>query len=345
MQSTSTPQPERRSVSHVVQQNALRQQHASNARTPHHEIAQHVDAACAEISASLMAPRAWLSPKFFYDTLGSRLFDVITTLPEYYPTRVEADILMTHQHDIARRVGAHPVLIDLGAGNCQKAARLFPVLRPAQYVPVDISVSYLHDTLAGLQRQFPDISMLAVGADLSASFDFPSAVGRTNRLFFYPGSSIGNFTPIEALALLQRMRAATRRGDGVLVGVDLLKPVDVLEDAYDDALGVTAAFNLNILRHVNRLAKADFDVRDWQHIAFFNATHNRVEMHLQARREVVVTWTGGSRRFLHGERIHTESSYKYCPDDFTLLLEQAGFGDVNMWTDRHDQFAVFHARG
>ncbi|WP_428851328.1 L-histidine N(alpha)-methyltransferase [Imbroritus primus] len=309
------------------------------------EFAKHPDAACAEITASLTAPRAWLSPKFFYDGLGSRLFDTITALPEYYPTRVEAEILATHQHDIARRIGERPVMIDLGAGNCQKAARLFPALRPAQYVPVDISVEYLRDTLEGLQRQFPEIAMQAVGADLSTPFDFPSTVGRDNRLFFYPGSSIGNFTPIEALALLQRIRAASARGDGVLIGVDLLKSVETLEDAYDDPLGVTAAFNLNILRHVNRLAGADFEVGDWQHIALFNAAHNRIEMHLQARRDVTVTWSGGTRRFLHGERIHTESSYKYRDEDFALLLEQAGFDDICVWHDRQDAFAVFHARG
>lgn len=339
----SSPRSSKPEVRPATRPSSIRPERArSSSRS---EIAKHPDIACAEITASLTAPRAWLSPKFFYDGLGSRLFDAITALPEYYPTRVEAEILVAHQHDIARRVGERPVMIDLGAGNCQKAARLFSALRPAQYVPVDISVDYLRETLAGLQCQFPDIAMMAVGADLSAPFDFPSGVGRTNRLFFYPGSSIGNFTPIEALALLQRMRAASTRGDGVLIGVDLLKPVEMLEDAYDDPLGVTAAFNLNILRHVNRLADADFEVPDWQHIALFNAAQNRIEMHLQARRDVTVTWSGGSRRFVHGERIHTESSYKYREEDFALLLEQAGFDDICMWRDRQETFAVFHARG
>ncbi len=234
-----------------------------------------------EIIAGLTAPRAYLSPNFFYDVLGSRLFEAITALPEYYPTRVEAEILARCQHEIAARVGTGPVLIDLGAGNCTKAARLFPVLHPAQYVAVDISADFLRDTLTCLQQQFPGIPMVGVGADLSAPFDFPRSVGRRNRLLFYPGSSIGNFTPIEALAMLQRMRAVTTRGDSVLIGVDLLKSIDTLEDAYDDPLGVTAAFNLNVLRHVNRIAGADFDVRDWQHIALFNPAHNRVEMHLR----------------------------------------------------------------
>ncbi|AZG13807.1 L-histidine N(alpha)-methyltransferase [Cupriavidus pauculus] len=298
-----------------------------------------------EIAEDLSGSPARISPKFFYDVLGSRLFEAITDLPEYYPTRTEASIFATAAPAIAARAGSGCVLIDLGAGNCQKAARLFPSLQPAQYVAVDISVDFLRGTLNGLQQQHPHIPMLGLGADLCAPLDLPPSVRRGRRLFFYPGSSIGNFTPIEALALLQRLRAATSAGDGVLIGVDLFKPADTLVAAYDDALGVTAAFNRNVLRNVNRIVGSDFAIDDWRHAATFDTQASRIQMHLEALRDVTVRWPGGERRFAAGERIHTEDSHKYRPEDFAILLEAAGFTDPVSWTDPRGWFAVFHARG
>lgn len=301
-----------------------------------------------ELSAGLQAPQASVSPKYFYDTLGSRLFEAICELPEYYPTRTEAAIFDEHAADIAQAVGPGATVIDLGAGNCAKAARLFPVLRPAQYVPVDISVDFLRDAVEGWHKRFPQIDMLALGCDFSAELELPPAVRPERRLFFYPGSSIGNFAPHEALVFLKRLRRACgaqhSSGGGILFGVDLVKDKALLDAAYDDALGVTAAFNLNLLLHVNRLLDADFDPRDWRHRGFFNAALSRVEMHLEARTDVTAQWRHGRRRFRQGETIHTECSYKYTPSGFLSLLEEAGFGRARTWTDARGWFMVCHAQ-
>ncbi len=296
-----------------------------------------------EIVRGLQATPAALAPKYFYDPLGSRLFDAITELPEYYPTRTEAALLSAHGPAIARQLPKGATLVDLGAGNCEKAARLFGLLQPARYVAVDISVDFLHNALQCMQRQFPTLEMMGVGLDFSSSLALPAQVGAGPRVLFYPGSSIGNFTPAEALAFLRQARAAAQ-GGGLLIGVDLVKPRTVLEPAYDDALGVTAAFNRNLLLHVNRLIGSDFHLPDWQHVAFFNEAASRIEMHLQAARDVAVRWDGGARRFAQGERIHTENSCKYRLPDFETLLHEAGFAHTQVWTDEHHWFAVFWAR-
>jgi dimethylhistidine N-methyltransferase len=294
-----------------------------------------------ELLAGLCAPQASSSPKYLYDALGSRLFEAICELPEYYPTRTEAAIFERHGAEIAESVGAGATLIDLGAGNCAKAARLFPLLAPSQYVPIDISADFLNDAVVRLGREFPHIAMLALGMDFSSTLALPGGVGTSHRLFFYPGSSIGNFHPDEALAFLRRLHAA---GGDLLIGVDLVKDRAVLDAAYDDALGVTASFNLNLLNHLNRLLGADFILREWRHRGFFNPQLSRIEMHLEARRDVVVRWNGGERRFGEGERIHTENSYKYTPDSFADLLREAGYHPAQKWTDERDWFMVCHAR-
>ncbi|WP_245200161.1 L-histidine N(alpha)-methyltransferase [Herbaspirillum sp. LeCh32-8] len=300
----------------------------------------------AELEAGLTAPQAAISPKYLYDALGSKLFEAICELPEYYPTRTEAAIFSAHAEDIAAAVGTGVTLIDLGAGNCAKAAGLFPALRPRQYVPIDISAEFLHGAVNGLRQRFPDIPMHEVAMDFSASLELPATVNRDRRLFFYPGSSLGNFDPQQALAFLRRMRHALQIGEagGVLLGLDLVKDSRVLDAAYDDELGVTAAFNLNMLNHVNRLMGADFNARDWRHVGFYNVELQRVEMHLEARRDLIVRWDGDRRTFRQGERIHTENSHKFTPEDILSMLEDAGFGDVRMWTDPQRWFAVCHAR-
>lgn len=298
----------------------------------------------AELSAGLLAAQAVTAPKYLYDGLGSKLFEAICELPEYYPTRTEAAIFDAHLYDIARSAGCGNTLIDLGAGNCAKAARLFPLLQPVQYVPVDISVEFLRDAVEHLRQRFPQIQMTGIGMDFSGALELPTPVRREKRLFFYPGSSIGNFTPEEAAAFLGRIRGACHSDGGLLIGVDLVKDKPVLEAAYDDALGVTASFNLNLLLHLNKLLGADFDVRDWRHYACFNEEASRIEMHLEARRQVTVRWPGAQRRFDQGERIHTENSYKYSRQGFLQLLERAGFGPVQSWTDERGWFMVCHAR-
>jgi dimethylhistidine N-methyltransferase len=303
---------------------------------PHHH---------AELEAGLRARHACISPKFLYDPLGSRLFEAICELPEYYPTRTEAAIFARYGGDIARTVGTGCTLIDLGAGNCAKAASLFPLLQPAQYVPIDISADFLQDAVARLRQRFGHIDMHAVGMDLSTgAWRLPDFVRERHRLFFYPGSSIGNFAPDEAREFLQRVHAQCGPDGAILIGIDLAKDAAVLDPAYDDALGVTAAFNLNVLRHVNRLLGADFDIRAWRHRGFYNEAEGRVEMHLEAKRAQLVSWHGASRRFEAGEWIHTENSYKYRQSDAVGLLEQAGFAATRIWTDPQNWFAVIHAR-
>ncbi|MGP1678680.1 MAG: L-histidine N(alpha)-methyltransferase [Burkholderiales bacterium] len=299
----------------------------------------------AAVIAGLMAETPSASPKYLYGPLGSRLFDAITELPEYYPTRTERGLLESCCDGVAHATGPAPTLIDLGAGNCEKARSLFQALKPGQYVAVDISADFLRHTLSQLQRDFPQLEMLGIGADFSSGLRLPDAVRRDNRLFFYPGSSIGNFTPEQALAFLAGIRAqcAGAYGGGLLIGVDLIKPEPVLQAAYDDALGVTAAFNLNLLNNLNALIGSDFAVGDWRHRALFNAGASRIEMHLEARRDLSVRWPGGARAFRQGQRIHTENSYKYALADFKALLLQAGFSRVQAWTDANDWFALCHA--
>ena len=296
-----------------------------------------------ELAAGLRAEPAHIAPKFFYDHLGSALFTAITELDEYYPTRTEAGIFQVHAADMAAELGRGGTLVDLGAGNCRKAASLFGAFAPRRYVAVDISADYVGEALERLAPQHPAIEMWGVGHDFSRGPERPAALGDDAWTMFYPGSSVGNFTPAEALAFLRQARTAAR-GGGLLIGVDLVKPLPVLEAAYDDALGVTAAFNLNLLRHVNRLLGSDFDVAAWRHVALFNPAESRIEMHLEARRSQRVAWPGGERRFAAGERIHTENSYKYSVDSFGALLRDAGFTRLRHWTDPRGWFAVFAAR-
>ncbi|MCB1942980.1 MAG: L-histidine N(alpha)-methyltransferase [Candidatus Accumulibacter sp.] len=297
----------------------------------------------AELLHGLQATPAVVSPKYLYDALGSRLFAAITELPEYYLTRTEASIFAREIDAMADELPAGLTLVDLGAGNCEKAARLLGPLRISTYVAVDISVDFLRDALERLQQHHPEVDMLGVGSDFSSRLVLPAAVGDGARLLFYPGSSIGNFTPAQALDFLRQMHPAAQ-GGGLLIGVDLRKPVEVLEAAYDDPLRITAAFNRNLLRHVNQLVGSDFVLADWRHRAFFNSAQSRIEMHLEALRSVTVRWPGAERAFAAGERIHTENSYKWRADDFAALLVDAGFSAIRRWTDERGWFAVFLAR-
>jgi L-histidine Nalpha-methyltransferase len=299
---------------------------------------------CAELQQGLLASRATTSPKYLYDALGSRLFEAITELPEYYPTRVEAAIFEQFLPDIAAAVGMGHTLIDLGAGNCEKAARMFAALQPAKYVAVDISVDFLKQALTSLQRQNPALPMLGLGMDFSSNLLLPAEVGAGSRLFFYPGSSIGNFTPSDALPFLKQIHTACDGQGGLLMGVDLVKSSAVLQAAYDDALGVTAAFNRNMLLHINKLLGSDFNIAQWQHRALFNTKLSRIEMHLDATQDLMVRWPGGERKFAKGEGIHTENSYKYTVESFAQLLKNAGFQNVKPWQDSNQQFCVFWAK-
>ena len=296
----------------------------------------------AELLRGLAAPAAATSPKFLYDALGSRLFEAITELQEYYPTRTEAAIFKADGAAMAEAVGPIGTFVDLGAGNCGKALGLFPMLRPQRYVAVDISVDFLRDALAQVQRQHPQLDVSGVGLDFSSRLQMPPGSVQGRPVFFYAGSSIGNFTPDEAVPFLASVREQAS-GGGLLIGVDLVKATEVLEPAYDDALGVTAAFNLNLLLHLNRLIGSNFKPREWRHVGLFDRSRSRIEMHLEARYALSVAWPGGERRFEAGERIHTENSCKYTVPGFEALLRQSGFASGRHWVDDRGWFAVFWA--
>ena len=302
----------------------------------------------AELAAGLLLNVACVSPKFFYNPLGSKLFEAITGLHEYYPTRTEAGIFEAAKGEIAASLASAgikaPCLIDLGAGNCVKALSLMPHLQPQQYVPVDISVEFLRDAVGQVQNSFPDLDIIGLGMDFSSGLHLPADVQREDRVFFYPGSSLGNFHPDQALTFLSRIAdPAQGMACGLLLGIDLVKDRAVLEAAYDDLLGVTAAFNKNLLLNVNDLLGSDFDIRQWRHVALFNTEASRIEMHLEATCKLAVQWPRHHRQFAKGERILTECSYKYTADSMTALLRQAGFTEVKYWTDPQAWFAVFWA--
>jgi dimethylhistidine N-methyltransferase len=209
-------------------------------------------------------------------------------------------------------------------------------------VGIDISADHLDAALSALQRRHPALEVSGLGLDFSTSLDLPPGTVRGRPVFFYPGSSIGNFAPPDAAAFLRRVRQRAI-GGGLLVGVDLVKAARWLEPAYADAIGVTAAFNLNLLRHLNRLIASDFDPADWRHVAFFNGQASRIEMHLEARRDLVVRWPRGERRFAAGARLHTENSYKYTVEGFSSLLLESGFARSRCWVDAASWCAVFWA--
>ena len=307
---------------------------------------RRVDNAAAErraLVAGLSSTPATIAPKYFYDACGCALFDRICALPEYYPTRTEAAIFDRHRDDIARALGPGRQFVDLGAGNCAKAARWLAAVTPWRYVGVDIAPDALVPALDRLAETYPAMEVQGVLTDFMHGLDLSRDLEGGPTTFFYPGSSIGNFTPLEAARLLQAIRRQCRAdGSGLLIGVDTKKDRARLEAAYNDATGVTAAFNRNVLLHVNRILGTQFDARAFVHVAHYNARDGRIEMHLEAREAQTIVIDGVARTFRVGERIHTENSYKYAPAEFTAMLEQAGFAHVRCWQDESGDFAVYY---
>jgi dimethylhistidine N-methyltransferase len=297
----------------------------------------------SEIEVGLLAKNASISPKFLYDPLGSHLFTAITLLPEYYPTNTEKNIFTEYQDQIINAIGTGVTLIDLGAGNCQKAESFFNSLQPSNYLAIDFSVEYLEDALEKLKGKYPSIQMQCIGMDFSKELIIPNSIAKNKRTFFYPGSSIGNFLSGEALELLRQIKSQANDG-GLLMGVDLMKEDSVLIAAYDDPLKVTAAFNLNILRSINSQLGSDFRVEQFRHKVKINHLENRVELYLEALEDLTVNWPGKTRAFQKGELIHTENSHKYTIESIQLLLNQAGFKSTHIWTDPKDYFAVIYAQ-
>ena len=295
-----------------------------------------------EIITSLSQEQPSISPKFFYDEIGSHLFEAITFLEEYYPTRTEKKVMMQYGEAIALTIEKCDILLDLGAGNCEKGSALFNSLMPKEYRALDISKDFLEQAISGLQKEFPQIQMQAQTCDLQEELVFPDLVGR-KKTFFYPGSSIGNFDPDAALGLFKNIVKVCEGNGGLLIGVDLVKDFEVLSRAYNDALGVTAAFNKNILLHLNRLVKTDFNLKYWDHYAIFNEQLARIEMYLRSTRNQVISWSGGEKHFNSGALIHTENSYKYTQEKFESLLVSAGFKSLSSRTDTNQYFLVAYA--
>ncbi|HEX7053342.1 MAG TPA: L-histidine N(alpha)-methyltransferase [Burkholderiales bacterium] len=294
----------------------------------------------ADVLEGLSRPRKSLPPKYFYDAAGSRLFERICRLREYYPTRTELGITRRHLRDIARFAGEGCALIEYGSGEGVKTRLLISALRPSLYTPVDISGDALERAVARLAREFPWLRIVPVRGDFSRPLAMPALPRGARRVVYFPGSTIGNLTPDEALAFLERSRAQVGAGGAMIVGVDLKKDANLLHAAYNDAEGVTAAFNRNVLKRINRELGGDFDLRRFRHYAFYDPTAGRVEMHLVSAEPQVVTVAGRRFSFERGESIHTENSYKYSIGEFQALAARAGFAAAKVWTDARRWFSI-----
>jgi len=299
--------------------------------------AASIDFACDLIAGLRARPRS-VSPKYFYDAEGSRLFDLICELPEYYPTRTELALLQRHAGEMAALIGPDAEIVEFGAGASRKVRLLLAALRtPRRYVPVDISGEYLGAAAQALRQDHPGLDVLPLAADFTHGLTLPPAAGR--RVGFFPGSSIGNFDPDEALRLLQRM-ASWLDGGGLLIGVDLVKDPQRLHAAYNDAQGVTAAFNRNLLARANRELGADFKPARFDHYAFYEPVAQRIEMHLVSRCAQGVLLCGERIAFDAGDTVHTENSYKYTLDGFDRLARAAGFEPRACWVDAQRDFSI-----
>jgi dimethylhistidine N-methyltransferase len=295
-----------------------------------------------DVLDGLSRPRKRLPAKYFYDAAGSRLFDAITDLPEYYPTRTELGILGAHAVAMAARCGPRCLLVELGAGSLTKVRLLLDRLdRPAGYVPVDVSGDHLRAAAAALADDYPELDVAPVAADFTRPFALPG-VPAARRVVFFPGSTIGNFDPPEADALLRRVARLVGAGGGLLLGIDLRKDVVVLERAYNDAAGVTAAFNRNLLTRINRELGADFDPHGFRHLAFYDRGRSRIEMHLVSETPQRVRVGEAVFGFRAGESIHTENSYKYDVDEFAARAAACSLRLDETWTDARHYFAVLY---
>lgn len=282
---------------------------------------------------------ARIPPKYFYDAEGSRLFDAITQLPEYYPTRIETTILRQNAADIASHVGSGSLLVEPGGGSCEKVHILLEGLRPCAYVPMDISREHLHLAATELAIEYPWLEIHAACTDYTRHLHLPPSLPQGKRVAFFPGSSIGNFDPPDAIRFLQAIAQLVGPGGFLLIGVDLKKDRHILQAAYDDSAGITARFNLNLLQHINRELGADFEPESWQHKALYNEPLGRIEMHLISRVQQSVHIDGHTFNFAKGESIHTENSYKYTSAEFIQLAEGAGFSSDKLWIDDQQLFS------
>ena len=294
----------------------------------------------ADVTEALSQQPKKLSPKYFYDEAGSQLFEQITKLPEYYPTRTELGILRARGKDICSIVPKDAALVEFGAGATTKVRLLLEQCSFGAYVPVDISGDFLADQAAELRRDFPNLNVLPVNADFTTTFDLPADVKSMPKVGFFPGSTLGNFDPHEASGFLRSAREILGKGALMLIGIDLEKDERVLQAAYNDAAGVTGEFNKNVLVRINRELGGDFDLGAFVHRAIYNKERHRIEMHLIAKEPQTVHMFGRSFKFRAGESIHTESSYKYSIERFAALARGSGWEPKSSWTDAEKQFSV-----
>ncbi|WP_200960217.1 L-histidine N(alpha)-methyltransferase [Pelomonas sp. Root1217] len=295
----------------------------------------------ADLHAALARTPKAISPKYFYDETGSKLFEQICDLPEYYPTRTELSLLQTHAHDMAAQMGGQVQLVEYGAGALRKVRLLLDAMPrdSVQFVPVDISGPHLLAACDGLAGDYPGLAIQPLVADFTRQHTLPPCPAGSRRVGFFPGSSIGNFTPSEADAFL-RLAAAELTGGGLLIGIDLVKDHGTLHAAYNDAAGVTAAFNMNLLHRARQELGAEFPPDGFEHLAFYNPAYRRIEMHLRATRPLELQLGGEVYSFHEGETLHTENSHKYTVEGFQALATRAGFKPGKVWTDENAWFAV-----
>ncbi|WP_137679628.1 L-histidine N(alpha)-methyltransferase [Aurantiacibacter suaedae] len=298
----------------------------------------------ADVLEGLGAPQKAIPARWFYDDEGSRLFEDITQLPEYYPTRAETQILRDRAAEFAGLIGPGRAVVEFGSGSSVKTPLLLDAIDPGAYVPIDIAGDFLRESSAALGEKFPGLPVHPVEADFTTMVKLPDELQTMSKLGFFPGSTIGNMVPRSAVDLLRTMRM-TLGGDALLViGMDLIKDVNVLTAAYDDAAGVTAAFNRNLLKRINRELDGDIPIAAFAHRARWNDTYARIEMHLEARAEIAFTVAGRSFTMRVGETIHTENSHKFDLRSANTLLLAGHWTPVERWTDAEERFSLILAR-
>jgi dimethylhistidine N-methyltransferase len=297
----------------------------------------------ADVLAGLAAPIPAVPARWLYDRRGSELFEEITRLPEYYPTATETALLERRSGEIAAMLGTGEAIVEFGSGSSAKTPVLLRAVAPSAYVPIDISGAFLRHSAEQLRVEFPGLAILPIEADFTRPLDLPAEIGGAPRLGFFPGSTIGNFVPRSAVDLLRAMKETLGEGARLVIGMDRIKDVGILLRAYDDAAGVTARFNLNLLDRINSELDGDIPVDAFRHRAIWNDAMSRIEMHIEALRDVAFTISGHGFAFATGSTIHTENSHKYGYRDSRLLLRAAGWGVVREWTDEREWFSVLLA--
>jgi len=295
----------------------------------------------SEVLTGLNGNPKSIAPKFFYDQRGSELFEAITELDEYYLTRTEMRLLSKHLPEVAGLLGKNLCVVEYGSGSSMKIRKLLEAVSPEAYVPIDISQAHLVENAQVLFRDYPSLRIYPVCADFSQPLELPAVTQDLRKVGFFPGSSIGNFEPGDASSFLSTVREEVGFGGALLIGVDRKKSVDILHDAYNDSRGITAAFNLNVLSHLNERFDATFDLAAFSHQARYNEQTGCMQMFLRSRCDQVAHVAGSEVTFCLDEEVHTENSYKFHPDEFLAIAGDAGFAALRMWSDEQDWFSLF----